>query len=96
MSEIRVLTVELPASLVRMIEKKIQTGEYASESDVVRESLEALQELAAPTDGWLRRQALPVYEACLEDPSRLRSADEVFATLEERYREDMRTLGREP
>lgn len=96
MSDTRLLTVELPASLVRMIESKVAAGEYGSESDVVRESLEAVHAVTGPSDEWLRREAVPVYEACLADPTRLRPAEEVFARLDERYRRDMRALGREP
>lgn len=96
MSETRRLTVDLPASLVRMLEEKVAAGEYVSESALVQESLEALRDVPGPDDIWLRREAVPVHEACTADPSRLRVADDVFARLEERYREDMRRLGHEP
>ena len=86
MTDTRSLTVELPDSLIRLVEEKVVSGEYASASEVVRESLEAFEaEPEGPSDEWLRREALPVLDACRRDPSRLLSSDEVFDRLERKY-----------
>lgn len=60
---------------------KVASGEYASESEVIRDGLRALQARDRAMETWLRNKALPSYDAYRADPTRGLSADEVKASL---------------
>ncbi len=59
----------------------MQTGEYASESEVIRDGLRALLARERAVDGWLRDQVGPAYDALKADPSRAVTAEQVRARL---------------
>lgn len=79
------LSITLPDEMARMVKEKVASGEYASESDVIREGLRSLQTRDAPDDRWLIAEIAPAYEAYRKDPARARPAEEVFAGVEARY-----------
>ena len=60
---------------------KIACGEYASESEVIREGLRALLERDRAVEHWLRTEVVDAYEAIKSDPSRALTVDQVRATL---------------
>jgi antitoxin ParD1/3/4 len=79
------LSITLPTDMAQMVRGKVQTGAYASNSEVIREALRLMQE----RDGdrvhklaWLREKI----DRSLADPRPSVDADEVFARLEERHR----------
>jgi antitoxin ParD1/3/4 len=77
------LSITLPRDMAEMIRGKVQTGAYASNSEVIREALRLLQEqekLKAQKLAWLREKV----DRSLADPRPSVEADEVFARLEER------------
>jgi putative addiction module CopG family antidote len=76
------ISVTLPKEMAAQIKAKVASGEYASESEVVREGLRALQARDRAMDEWLRRDVVGIYDAMREDPARGRSVDQVRATLE--------------
>lgn len=73
----RSLTVTLPADLADMVESKVASGAYASESEVLGDALRALDRETAAHDEALRRQV----ETSLADPRPSVPAEEVFARL---------------
>ena len=77
--------VTLPIAMARMIEAKVSSGEYASESEVIRDALRGLQARDMAVENWLREQVAPAYDAMKADPSRGRSASDVRATLAAEY-----------
>ncbi|BBI92362.1 type II toxin-antitoxin system ParD family antitoxin [Serratia symbiotica] len=46
------------------------SGEYASESEVIREGIRALAARDRAVESWLREQVVPAYEALKTDPER--------------------------
>ena len=65
----------------------METGDYASNSEVIPEALRLLQEregLKAQKLAWLREKI----ERSIDDPRPSVEGDEVFAGLEERQRRD--------
>ena len=64
-----------------LIRAKVAAGEYATESEVVRDGLRALLARDRAMDLWLRDQVAPAYDALAADPSRALSSDRVRATL---------------
>ena len=58
-----------------------QPGEYATESEVIRDGLRALMARDRALESWLVGQVAPAYDALKADPSRALSIDEVRARL---------------
>lgn len=75
-------SITLPAEMADYIERKVASGEYGSESEVVRDGLRALQARDQAVETWLRTEVAGAYDAIKADPSRLLSSDEVRARLE--------------
>ena len=81
MRSTRQFSVTLPIEMARMIKTKVSSGEYASESEVIRDGLRALQARDRAVDTWLLQQVAPAYDAMKADPARARSLSDVRATL---------------
>ena len=75
------LSVTLPNEMAQMVKSKVSSGEYASESEVVRDGLRALQSRDKALENWLLREAVPAFDALSTDPSRGRSVGDVRAAL---------------
>lgn len=69
---------ELPQTVVKT---KVSSGEYASEREVIRDGLRALQARDKAVENWLRGEVAPAYDAMKADPSRGRSVADVRASL---------------
>jgi antitoxin ParD1/3/4 len=82
----RQLSITLPNEMADMVRHKVESGAYASESEVIREGLRSLEARDAAIDRWLRAEVVPALEEYLEDPSQAISIDQAFDGLEERYR----------
>jgi Arc/MetJ-type ribon-helix-helix transcriptional regulator len=67
--------------MAEMVRAKVQSGECASESKVIRDGLRALQLHELALDNWLREQVAPAYDAMKADSSRAVSAKKVHASL---------------
>ncbi len=74
-------TISLPPAQAHYIDALVETGTYASASEVVRAGLRALQERDAVVDRWLKEEVIPVYDAMQADPSRGIPADQVKAAM---------------
>ena len=81
MRSTRQLSVTLPNEMADMVRAKVSSGEYASESEVIRDGLRALQARDRAVEHWLRDQALPAYDAMKSDPSRAVEGRAVRRTL---------------
>lgn len=76
------MSITLPLELARMVKSKVEAGGYASESEVIREGLRALQERDAVVERWLQDDVLPTLERHRADPSRARPIGDVIADLD--------------
>lgn len=75
------LSITLPKEMANAVKAKVQAGEYASESEVIRDGLRALMARDRAVENWLQQQVGPAYDALKADPSRAVSADKVRARL---------------
>jgi antitoxin ParD1/3/4 len=75
------LSITLPNEMADLIRAKVATGEYATESEVIRDGLRALLARDRAVEGWLREQVAPAYDALKTDPSRAVSVDDVRSRL---------------
>ena len=71
------LSITLPNDMANVVKSKVQAGEYASESEVIRDGLRVLMARDRVVESWLRDQVAPAYDALKADPSRAVSADRV-------------------
>lgn len=75
------LSVTLPNEMAAQVKAKVASGEYASESEVIRDGLRALQAQERALEHWLRTEAVAIYDRMKADPSRGRTVEQVRATL---------------
>ena len=75
------LSVTLPIDMAAQVKARVASGEYASESEVIRDGLRALQAREKAVETWLREDIASTYDAMQADPSRARSIADVKATL---------------
>jgi antitoxin ParD1/3/4 len=74
-------SVTLPTEMAQMVKAKVSSGEHASESEVVRDGLRAMQSRVKALESWLLREVVPAYDAMKADPSRGLSQVAVKASL---------------
>lgn len=74
-------SITLPNEMVDVVKAKVRAGEYASESEVIRDGLRALLARDRAVENWLHEQVGPAYDALKADPSRAVTADQVRARL---------------
>ena len=67
--------------MAQMIRNKVASGEYASESEVIRDGLRALQARDRALEAWLRTEGAAAYDEARANPSALLTADDVRARL---------------
>lgn len=79
-------SVTLPNEMAALVRAKVASGEYASESEVIREGLRALNARERALEDWLRTHALPSYDAYRTDPSRGIALEDVRAGIGKRKR----------
>ena len=75
------MSITLPLELARMVKSKVEAGGYASESEVIREGLRALQERDAVVERWLQEDVGPTIDRYRADPTRGASLDDAFGRL---------------
>lgn len=75
------MSITLPNEMADVVKAKVRTGEYASESEVIRDGLRALLARDRAVENWLHGQVGPAYDALKADPSRAVSAEQVRARL---------------
>lgn len=79
-------SITLPNDMADMVKTKVATGQYATESEVIREGLRALAERDKAVEQWLRDTVVPAAQALKADPSRARSIGQVRQHLAEKRR----------
>jgi antitoxin ParD1/3/4 len=75
------LSITLPTDMAEAIKAKVASGEYATESEVIRDGLRVLMARDRAVEHWLRDQVAPAYDALKADPSRAVSVKQVRARL---------------
>lgn len=80
-------TISLPSDQAAFIDAKVQAGDYASASEVIRAGLRALRERDDAVERWLNGEVAASYDAMKADPGRGVSADSAFASIRDRHAE---------
>ena len=74
-------SITLPNEMADVVKRKVAAGEYATESEVIRDGLRVLMARDRAVENWLNEQVGPAYDALKADPSRAVSVDQVRAML---------------
>ncbi|MBY5818440.1 type II toxin-antitoxin system ParD family antitoxin [Rhizobium leguminosarum] len=78
------LTITLPLEMAQMVKAKVSSGEYATESEVIRDGLRTLAARDAAVEKWLRDEVVPTYDEMKAHPERALSVEEVRRRLDAR------------
>jgi antitoxin ParD1/3/4 len=76
------LSITLPLSMAEMVKAKVASGEYASESEVIRDGLRMLSTRDAVVEKWLREEVLATYDAVEADSTQVLTAEEADRALD--------------
>ena len=81
------MSITLPHEMADLVKRRVASGDYASESEVIREGFRALQEREAAIDNWLRTEVAAAYDAHKANPEKARPLDEAWKRFEARMDE---------
>jgi putative addiction module CopG family antidote len=85
------LSITLPHEMAQMIKAKVASGEYATESEVIRDGLRILQARDAAFERFLRTEAVASYDEYKADSSIGIPAEEVMDRLRAGHRERVKS-----
>jgi antitoxin ParD1/3/4 len=74
-------SITLPNEMAEAVRAKVAAGEYATESEVIRDGLRALLARDRAVEDWLRSDVASAYDALKADPARAVSVERVNARL---------------
>lgn len=86
MRSTRQFSITLPKEMAEMVRAKVNSGQYASESEVIRDGLRALQNQEHAIESWLREDVAKVYDAMKAKPSRAVPIEKVRIALAAAYK----------
>lgn len=74
-------SITLPNEMAALVKAKVEAGEYATESEVIRDGLRTLMARDRFVENWLRDQVAPAYDALKANLARAISIDDVRSRL---------------
>jgi antitoxin ParD1/3/4 len=75
------LSITLPLDMAQMVKSKVLSGEYATESEVIRDGLRTLAARDAAIEKWLNEEVAPTYDAVMSGEEKTDSAEETLRKL---------------
>jgi antitoxin ParD1/3/4 len=75
------LSITLPNEMAELVRAKVAAGEYATESEVIRDGLRAMLARDRAIGDWLRNEVAPAYDARKAGKLKMLTGDEVRASL---------------
>ncbi len=86
------LTITLPHEMMEMVKAKVSSGEYATESDVIRDGLRTLQARDAALEKWLQQEVVKSCEECEADATLGVTTEQIVTRIRSQYRKRTSTL----
>ena len=83
------LSITLPNEMADLVRAKVATGEYATESEVIRDGLRSLLARDRAMEQWLQQTVASSYDALKTDPSRAVPASRVRASLSKAHQKTL-------
>ena len=78
------LSITLPNEMAEFVRSKVANGEYATDSEVIRDALRALAARDRAVESWLRKSVVPAAAALKAHPTRALDPDAVRQSLASR------------
>ena len=75
------MSITLPLEMATMVEEKVASGEYASDSEVVRDGLRALMARDRAVERWLNDVVAPTYDRVMAGEETILTAADVRQRL---------------
>ena len=75
------MSITLPMEMAAIVEEKVASGEYASDSEVIRDGLRALIARDRVVERWLTDVVVPTYDRVMSGNEQVLTASEVKARL---------------
>ena len=75
------LSITLPNEMADVVKTKVRSGEYASESEVIRDGLRALLVRDRAVESWLQNEVLAAYDGLRAEPASAVGVDQLRARL---------------
>ncbi len=85
------MSITLPNEMAALIKEKVSQGQYASESEVVRDGLRTLLARDRAVEHWLQGSVAGAYDAMQLDPARALSPAQVRAKLKAVHTKALKT-----
>lgn len=79
-------SITLPNEMAEAVRAKVASGEYATESEVIRDGLRTLLGRDQAVEAWLRTEVAAAYDALKKTPGRAVTAAKVRQRLAEAER----------
>jgi antitoxin ParD1/3/4 len=79
------ISITLPHDMAAMVKEKVASGEYATESEVIRDGLRVLLARDAAVERWLHDEVTKSYDEYAADPTIGIPADKIMARLRSTY-----------
>jgi putative addiction module CopG family antidote len=80
----KAISVTLPHDMAEMVKAKVASGEYATESEVIRDGLRTLQARDLAVEKWLREEVAQTYDAHEAHPETAIPAADIMLRLRAR------------
>ena len=77
------MSITLPNEMAQLVREKVASGEYASESEVIRDGLRSLVARDRALEDWLRGDVARAYDALRANPKSAVPLKQVRAALVE-------------
>ena len=85
------LSITLPHEMAQMVKAKVSSGEYATESEVIRDGLRTLAARDAAVEKWLIDEVVPTYDRVMADPiANTISAEDAHTRLQAHMNESVK------
>ncbi len=78
------LSITLPIEMAEMVKAKVASGEYATESEVIRDGLRTLLARDAAIEKWLVEEVVPTLDKLEAHPERVLTLEDVDRRLDAR------------
>ena len=80
-------SITLPNEMADTVKSKVTSGEYATESEVIRDGLRVLMARDRAVENWLLKQVAPAYDTLKADSSRAVTVDRMRARLKAEHKQ---------
>lgn len=85
-------SITLPNEMANIVKTKVAGGEYATESEVIRDGLRALMARDRAVTNWLLQEVGPAYDALKTDPARAVSIAQVRSRLAAQHKKALEVV----